>query len=163
LKNFLPVIIIGSLLIAGYFLFYVAEGGLKNTKQEQTSESQIIQSSQPNQDQDVNFTATFSITTNGTKRIFTDSKYHNRSEDVFLTADDPSIVHVKKSGVTWQNFFDTLPSPMKVTKECLYTGTGQTFCNTASQSLKFFLNGQLDQNALDKEIKEGDQFKVEFN
>ncbi|KKQ15020.1 MAG: hypothetical protein US28_C0025G0043 [Candidatus Daviesbacteria bacterium GW2011_GWA1_36_8] len=52
---------------------------------------------------------------------------------------------------------------MKVTKECLYTGTGQTFCNTASQSLKFFLNGQLDQNALDKEIKEGDQFKVEFN
>ena len=53
----------------------------------------------------VDITASFEIYTNTTKRIFTASMYHNLSEDVYITADDPSIIHVKKAGVTWDDFF----------------------------------------------------------
>lgn len=154
--------LIPILLILGYILFYVAEGGLKNTKPSPTSSIQVIQPSPPQLNEAVDFKASFLIITNGTKRIFTDPKYHNKSKDVFITAENPSIVNVKKSGITWADFFATLPSPMKVEKTCLYTGTGQTFCNSDTQNLKFFINGQIDSDALTKEIKNGDELLISF-
>lgn len=106
--------------------------------------------------------AAFEIYTVGTKRVFADPKYHNRSEDVFITADDPGRIIVKKERITWQDFFDTLPSPMKLTKECLTTGTGQQFCTGQGSTLKFLLNDQENPNALDQEIKNGDELIVRF-
>lgn len=108
----------------------------------------------------VNLTASFEVYTPGVKRIFTDPKYHNQSEDVYITAEDPGTIYVKKRGITWDDFFKTLP--MKLTKECLTTGTGQQFCNGQGGSLKFFTNDQENPNALDEEIKEGDQLTVRF-
>jgi hypothetical protein len=100
------------------------------------------------------FTAHFAIFTNGTFRIFTDKKYHNQAPQVFITDINPNEVHVTQSGITWQQFFDTLP--MKLTKDCLTTGTGQVFC----EDLKFFINGEIVANALDQEIKPGDKLLV---
>ena len=57
----------------------------------------------------VNKKASFAIFTNGTFRLFTAAMYHNLSEDVFIQADNPNIVHVKKTGITWDVFFKTLP------------------------------------------------------
>lgn len=51
------------------------------------------------------FTASFEIYTNGTKRIFTQAMYHQQSPNVFIQATDPSIVYVKKAGTTWADFF----------------------------------------------------------
>jgi hypothetical protein len=51
---------------------------------------------------------------------------------------------------------------MKLTKDCLTTGTGQVFCTGESGTLKFFINGAGDPNALEKEINEGDLLKVIF-
>lgn len=104
--------------------------------------------------------ASFIIYTNGTRRDFTASKYHNQSTDIFLEAATPNIVNVKKSGLTWADFFKTLP--MKLEKDCLTTGTGQVFCNNDNGSLKFYLNGQLNPNALEMEIKEGDKLLVTY-
>lgn len=99
------------------------------------------------------FTASFYIKTNNTKRIFTDPKYHFRSEQVYITPDDPSLIYIKSENITWNDFFKTLPPPMKVTKNCIVTGTGQSFCTNNKFSLQFFLNGELSPNALDTLIK----------
>lgn len=108
----------------------------------------------------VSFGANFEIYTNGTKRIFTDGKYHNLSPDVFIEASAPNIVQVRKPGVTWTNFFETLP--MSLTKDCLVTGTKQTFCTDATGELKFYLNDNEDKDALDRQINESDRLLVKY-
>jgi hypothetical protein len=104
------------------------------------------------------FTARFEIYTKGTKRIFTDTKYHNQSPDVFIENPDPSIINVTKEKITWDDFFKTLP--FSLTKDCLVTGTKQTFCTNDEGRLQFFINGVEDPNALDKEIVKDDFLKV---
>ena len=104
--------------------------------------------------------ANFAIYTNGTFRIFTDSRYHNRSQDVFISSANPNVVNVRKKGTTWNYFFKTLP--MKLTKDCLTTGTGQIFCSNQTHTLKFFINGTKDDEALDREIKNEDQLLVSY-
>lgn len=104
--------------------------------------------------------ASFAIFTNGTVRIFTSPSYHNLSPDVYIESPNPNIVNIKKSGTTWDAFFKTLP--MTLTHDCLTTGTGQTFCNNPTQTLKFYLNGKLHTNALDQPIINGDQLLVSY-
>jgi len=111
--------------------------------------------------EEVSKKAAFAIFTNGTFRIFTDSKYHNLSEDVYLEASNPNIIHVKKIGITYNDFFQTLP--MNLTRDCLITGTGQTFCNGENGQLKFYLNGgERVDDLLEKEIKNGDRALISF-
>lgn len=108
----------------------------------------------------INYQAVFAIFTNGTLRDFTDPKYHNKSKDVFIQSDNPNIIYVKRKGITWNDFFKTLP--MELSKDCLTTGTGQKFCANEDGSLKFYLNGQRDDNVLSKEIKNGDQALITY-
>jgi hypothetical protein len=111
-------------------------------------------------DNDVDYSASFAIFTHGTFRIFTAPRYHNQSEDVYIQSVNPNIIQVKISGVTWDDFFKTLP--MKLAKDCLTTGTGQTFCTNTNSRLRFFINGREDTNALDKIIKDGDKLLVTY-
>lgn len=106
--------------------------------------------------------AVFSIFTEGTKRVFTDAKYHERSEKVHLHASNPETIHIHSPGITWQEFFDSLP--MKLTQDCLTTGTGQKFCTNANLALKFYLNGngERSQNLLSQEIRDRDLLLVSF-
>ena len=108
----------------------------------------------------VDFTAGFEIYTLGAKRVFTDKKYHNQSTDVYISSFEPSTIYVKKDGIKWSDFFATLP--MKLTKDCLTTGTGQVFCTNETRKLRFYVNGIEDPDALDSEIRDGDNLKVEF-
>jgi hypothetical protein len=107
-----------------------------------------------------NFTARFEIYTNGTRRVFTNAKYHHQSPDVYLEATDPNLIQVKKDTITWGDFFETLP--FFLTKECLVTGTSQTFCSSEGEKLRFFLNGQEDSVALERRIRPGDELRVTF-
>jgi len=106
------------------------------------------------------FTAQFKITTNGTERIFTDQKYHNLSADVFIESEKPDVIQVKRLGVTWKEFFATLP--MSLTQDCLTTGTGQTFCTNESSELKFWLNGGEAAEVLEQNIQPNDFLLVEY-
>lgn len=108
----------------------------------------------------VDFTANFEIYTNGTKRIFTQVMYHNQSADVYITSSDPSTVYIKKRDITWGDFFKTLP--FSITKDCLITGTKQTFCATTTKKLRFYLNEVESPDALDLEINEGDFLKIVY-
>ena len=109
----------------------------------------------------INFTARFEIYTNGTKRIFTDPRYHNKSADVYLEGSDSSLIHVTKTSVTWADFFATLPMSLK--KDCLVTGTKQTFCTNETSVLKFFINGVETPDASEKEIQPNDELRVEYS
>lgn len=127
---------------------------------EQTQTTPSISISSIPTEQEISYTAAFAIYTNGTFRVFTASMYHNLSEDVFIQADNPNTIRVKKTGITWDAFFKTLP--FKLTKECLITGTKQTFCTNQGKTLKFYLNGVKTEDLLDKEIKEGDKALITY-
>ncbi len=150
-KNFVLLIGLGILLIGGYGLFNLS------TK-DKPSKTTLPESQAPSVN--TNLSAGFAIFTNGTFRIFTAPMYHNLSKEVFIEADNPNIVHVRKSGLTWDDFFKTLP--IKLTKDCLTTGTKQMFCTSENGTLQFYLNGRKDQNALDKQIKKGDRLLVTY-
>ena len=119
-------------LIALGFLIAIVLLLIKTFSISQTQPEKIAVSQTPTPTMDapknVDYKARFAIFTNGTKRIFTASMYHNLSKDVYLEGSDPSIVHVKKDGATWMDFFATLP--FKLRKDCLTTGTNETFCTT---------------------------------
>lgn len=108
----------------------------------------------------VDYQARFAIYTNGLKRTFTASMYHNLSENVYIEASDPSIVHVKKDGIRWMDFFLTLP--FKLSKDCLTTGTNEAFCATKNATLKFYLNGVRNDNLLFEKIKDGDWVLITY-
>lgn len=110
--------------------------------------------------QNINITASFTIITDGVTRSFVNAKYHNQSGDVFITADDPTQVHVVKTGIKWSDFFATLP--MKVSKDCLITGDGEALCNGEQGTLKFYLNDTEDEGLLDREIKQGNKILIQF-
>lgn len=111
-------------------------------------------------DEKVDITASFTIMTDAITRSFKAEKYHNKSPDVFIEALNPAIVHVKKKGITWDDLFKTLP--MKLTKDCLITGDGETLCSGAQGALKFYLNDIEDKDLLDREIKEADRALIKF-
>lgn len=108
----------------------------------------------------VDYQAKFAIYTNGIKRIFTAPMYHNLSKNVYIEASDPSIVHVKKDGIKWMDFFLTLP--FKLDKDCLTTGTNETFCMTKNATLKFYLNGAKNDSLLFTPIRDGDWALISY-
>ena len=107
------------------------------------------------------YQASFEIYTDGLKRNFTSPKYHNQSPDVFITSDNPSIVNIKKKGITWDDFFKTLP--MKLTKDCLTTGDGEVLCNSQTKTLKFYINDVENPDFLNEKIKSGDKARVSWD
>lgn len=109
---------------------------------------------------ETNNKAAFAIFTNGTYRIFSDPKYHNLSPDVYIESPNPNIVFIKTKNIKWSDFFNTLP--MQLSKDCLVTGTGQKFCTGQGGELNFYINGEKDPMALDREIKNGDKLLVSF-
>lgn len=152
------VVIVLILLIAGFFIFKPKSTQYVTPTQSTTSSSVIVQP--------VDITASFIIKTDSIIRSFKAEKYHNKSLDVYITADDPTKVHVKKVGITWDDFFKTLP--MQLTKDCLITGDGETFCDRKQGTLKFYISPKgreiliEDKDFLDKEINQNDSLLVKF-
>lgn len=150
------LILIGILSVIG-FLFLSQSGQQKQlAKESDTTPTKAVSSPTEH----VDYKASFAIFTNGTFRIFTDTRYHNLSPDVYLTADTPNIIYVKTAGITWDDFFKTLP--MSLTKQCLITGTKQTFCTDQNGTLQFYLNGSKTDDFLSREIQPGDKALITY-
>lgn len=155
-----PYIIILLVLIASVYIV------LFNSPQEEKNTTSSIT---PTKTLALNdFTASFFIFTNGLQREFTNTMYHNLSADVYITANSPHTVYVKKTNTRWKDFFSTLPMGLSTT--CLTTGTGQTFCDgdtissqsAQTQKLTFILNGKEEKNVLEKNIDPGDVLLISF-
>lgn len=154
----IPFVVVGIIILLGGFMVFLNKPQTEPApKMEQTTST--IAPFTTNQPVDIK--ASFTIITGNITRSFTNSKYHNQSADVYIEASDPIMVHVKKSGITWGDFFKTLP--MKLTKDCLITGDGETFCDQKDGSLNFYLNDTKTPNLLEKQIKEGDKALIRFS
>ena len=148
----IKVLLLFLVVLAGLGFFFLRKGVPAPLPSSSLEETRV--------EEPVSFEASFEIFTNGTKRIFTDSRYHNLSNRVYLEGSDPSIVQVRAEGVTWGEFFNSLP--MKLTKDCLTTGTGQTFCESSGGVLGFFINDIHTPEALEKEIKSGEHLLITY-
>ena len=146
-KYLLIILVIVLALIAGFFAFRPT----LDTSQINSVEEVAVPA---------DFTAKFEIYTNGTKRVFTNAMYHNLSGDVFIESKDPSAIYIKKNGVTWNDFFRTLP--FELSENCLVTGNGETYCTGEKGILNFYLNGQSSPNALNLQISPDDELIVRF-
>lgn len=153
-KNIKIIAILVLAVVAGGVILF---GGKQNKDMVQLPTT----SPSPNSlEEKVSIRASFKIITGNITRSFVSSKYHQKSPDVYISADDPTKVYVAKKGITWADFFNTLP--MQLTKDCLITGDDETLCNSQSGSLKFYLNDIEDKDLLDREIQEGDKILVTF-
>jgi len=111
--------------------------------------------------ENVNYSASFAIYTNGTFRIFTDSMYHDLNPDVYIESSNPNLIRIKQSNTTWKDFFSTLP--FEINQNCLVTGTKQTFCTNNNFVLQFYINGELTSDALNQIINPGDKLLVTYD
>jgi len=145
-------------LILGSGIFFVITG--KHPTEPQVLPEIFEKPPTITQSKFIDYRASFAIFTNGTFRVFTASMYHNLSSDVFIQADNPNIVQVKKENITWDDFFKTLP--FSLTADCLVTGTKQTFCSGPSGKLKFYLNGIKTDDMLQRVIREADQALISY-
>lgn len=96
------LVVLAAGLAVGYYFGY--DHGWERAVDTATSSSPAETS-----DEEVDYHASFLIFTNGTKRVFTNPMYHNLSEDVYIEAPNPAIVHVTKAGVTWGDFSPLYP------------------------------------------------------
>lgn len=145
------------LIVSGVFLWNLSNEKVESGKMAAPSPTAQAQTTQP---KEVDIQATFQIVTGSITRNFSNPKYHLQSPDVFIQKDNPAVVHVKKTGITWSDFFATLP--MKLTKDCLITGDGETLCTENGKTLKFYLNENEEPDLLDKEIKNGDKILIKY-
>ena len=151
------ILVVVLLALLGFGVFYLKENSVywQSSRQIPNEPRKEMEVSAP-----IDFTARFEIFTKGTRRIFADSKYHNLSSRVYIQNPDPGVVYIKDAGVTWDEFFKTLP--MSLNKDCLITGTGQTFCSNESEKLSFILNNLDTSEALDLKIRPNDYLVVRF-
>ena len=108
------------------------------------------------------YKASFQIIINDETRIFTDPRYHNKSAEVYIPPEGSRQVQVvvTKPNITWGILFATLP--MSLTKDCIVTGTQQTFCSNASKQLRFYINDVESPDALITVIEPNSQLKVVY-
>ncbi|MDP2638144.1 MAG: hypothetical protein Q8P26_03730 [Candidatus Levybacteria bacterium] len=151
-KMVITIIISIALVLVSAFLLF---------NQSSTPKVSIQIPSPTPQDTRVNIKASFTIITGNITRSFQAEKYHNQSSDVYIESSNPTIINVAKSGITWNDFFKTLP--MKLTEDCLITGDGETLCNGNGRALKFYLNDIETPDLLDKEIRDGDKALINFS
>lgn len=140
---------IAFILVSAFILF----------NKSQTPQPSATPSPTP-QNKFIDIKASFTIVTGNITRSFKAEKYHNQSPDVYIENINPTIVHVKKTGITWDDFFKTLP--MKLTKDCLITGDGETLCSGKNGILKFYLNDIETPGLLDKEVRDGDKALIKY-
>lgn len=145
------------LIASGIFLWNLSNKKVESEKIASPSPTAQAQTTQP---EEVDIQATFQIVTGNITRNFSNPKYHLQSPDVFIQKENPTTVYVKKTGITWNDFFATLP--MKLTKNCLITGDGETLCTGNEKTLMFFLNDKEEPNLLEFEIKNGDKILIRY-
>lgn len=104
--------------------------------------------------------AAFGVYINNQVKPFTSPEFLNRSKDAFISKEEPNIVHIYNSEMTWGAFFKTLP--VSLSNECFITEKGENFCNGNNGSLQFFVNGIKVDSILNKKMSDGDRLLITF-
>lgn len=151
-----------KVLVISLFILIIVLFGLFYSSNQKSFTSSKLNSKAMNQKEIIfkPYTAKFAIYTNGTFRIFSDTRYHNKSEKVYINPSNPNLVNVSAENITWADFFKTLP--MNLDPNCLTTGTSQEFCTNSKYKLQFFINGVNDPDALSNIINSNDMLLITY-
>ncbi len=93
-----------------------------------------------------------------------------KSETVHIHDPRHTVIHVHREGSTWDEFFRSLgfllddPSFAGVTSErtCLALPSGEKLCNTATETLKFYVNGVKVDGIANLDISDLDRVLVSY-
>lgn len=121
--------------------------------------------------QTVHLHADFKVYINNVAYDFSQEKYQtieapNEEHDfeqegyVHLHDSNGEIIHVHKEAITVGDFFDSLA--MSFDKNCLALDTGEKYCNEEAKSLKFYINGQLNDQFENYEIQDLDRILLTY-
>jgi len=109
---------------------------------------------------DVDETAGLAILIDGIPLQLNKTIYTQQSETTYLDSKNPGIVHIKKSPLTWQDFFDS--HVFELTEDCVTINTRSTYCSNDNETLKVFYNGDRVKTLGDKPLRQGDQVLISF-
>lgn len=114
----------------------------------------------PQENQAVDWQAGIAIFVNGLPINLRDGKYHNLSEKAFLTNQNPGVVFIKKTDVTWGDFFKSLN--IGLTQDCVFQGSREQLCEDELNSIKYFVNGQRIYSPFSRVISDSDRMLVSY-
>lgn len=119
----------------------------------------------PKQTPEFHLHADFAVFINGNhvdfaKEQFMSTEQQTQSERVHLHDLDGNVIHIHATGVTLKEFFESLE--MQFSDTCFELDTNETHCSSASQTLKFFVNGQQRTEMQNYEPKDLDRILISF-
>lgn len=102
---------------------------------------------------------------NGKEIDFSQSKYQStetdvKAEFVHLHDGNGKVVHIHQSGVSLQDFFQSIG--MDITTGCFTTDTKETLCSTNTKALSVYVNGEKEPRAGEYEPKDLDRILVVY-
>jgi hypothetical protein len=84
--------------------------------------------------------ADFKVYIQGQPIDFSQPKYQLQHSNVHVEGGDGDVIHMHAARITIGAFFDTLR--IRFNSTCFVLDTGQAVCNDATNTLKFYVNGQ---------------------
>jgi protein-disulfide isomerase len=102
---------------------------------------------------------------NGKEIDFSQSKYQStetdvKAEFVHLHDGNGKVVHIHQSGVSLQDFFQSIG--MDITTGCFTTDTKETLCSTNTKTLSVYVNGEKEPRAGEYEPKDLDRILIVY-
>lgn len=110
--------------------------------------------------QEVDQHASLAIVINGTPLDLTKSQYSQVNDLAYLDAKNPGIIQIKKSPLTWSDFFEQ--TPFVVTPDCLTIDIRSTYCSEGDAYLKVFLNGVRIHDPNNRLLSQGDELLLSY-
>jgi hypothetical protein len=114
---------------------------------------------------DVHEHADFKVYLNGEAYDFSQEKYMSTEEAplspfTHVHDGDGEVIHKHMSGITLGTFFESLG--MNWTSDCFILDTGTSYCEDATHSLRFFVNGEENEQFENYEFHDLDRILITY-
>ena len=104
--------------------------------------------------------ADIAIFVEGTKMDLSKPQYQLRASSVHLEEDNGEVIHVHADGITIGNFLNSIG--MHITAECLTLDNGKELCSKDDKTLKFFVNGEENEDYGSYVIRDIDKILISY-
>ncbi len=99
---------------------------------------------------------------NGVPVDFSVGKYQkpHLNQKVHMEGGDGDVIHVHATGVTMGFFLESIG--LDLGKDCFKMDTGEQYCNQDDKTLKFYVNGKLNDQLGDYILKDSDKILISY-
>jgi hypothetical protein len=141
-RTWVPALAVLLIAVAALAALFVRERG--NASDNGASRSVPVLATTGDLRQKTHTHADFAVFINGQKRDFSDPDFvskagDERSANVHLHKPRFSVIHVHRTGTTFDEFFRSIG--WELTDTCIKPAGEQQFCNSGDQAIKFMVNG----------------------